>query len=198
MRKRPTVIALSGGLCSGKSAVARWLKAQGYPVLDLDQVAREVVAPGQPALRAIEKAFGPSALNPDGTLNRTHLREIVFQDDQARARLEAITHPAIDAATRTWLSQQTSGPVFVEIPLLAEKGKPDYVDTVWIVDCEDAVRCQRCLQRGVDAPTFARICAAQASREQRLALADAVIDNSGEWFETEAQLKQLLDTLDQV
>jgi len=192
---RPHVIALTGGLCSGKSAVARWLREQGWPVLDLDQVARMVVMPGQSALAAIKAAFGADILQPDGTLNRTRLREIVFNDEVARNRLEAITHPAIDAAARQWLVQQQTSPVFVEIPLLAEKGKPDYVDAIWVVDCDDATRRRRCIERGVDEETFDRICAAQANRNARLALADEVIDNSGDWSRTQTQLQQLVARL---
>lgn len=194
-KKTPYTIALTGGLCSGKSAVARWLQAQGWPVLDLDQVAREVVRPGQPTLAAIVAAFGAQILHADGSLNRTKLRQIVFKDAHARKRLEAITHPAIDAAARQWLAQQQHSTVFIEIPLLAEQGKPDYVDAVWVVDCNDATRRRRCIERGVDEETFDRICAAQANRNTRLALAEVVIDNSGDWSQTQTQLQQLVARL---
>ena len=194
-KKTPHTIALTGGLCSGKSAVARWLRAQGWPVLDLDQVAREVVRPGQPTLAAIVAAFGTEILHADGSLNRAKLRQIIFNDAHARKRLETITHPAIEAAVRQWLAQQQHRTVFIEIPLLAEKGKPDYVDAVWVVDCDEAQRRQRCIERGLDEETFARICAAQAERKTRLALADVVIDNSGAWSRTQAQLQRLIAPL---
>jgi len=188
----PTVIALTGGLASGKSTIARHLAAEGYPVLSADEAARAVVEPGQPAWRALREAFGPECFHADGTLDRACLRRRVFRDPQARERLEAITHPAIRAHLKAQLDALDAPVVFVEIPLLAETGRPDFVDQVWVIDCTQATQRQRAQARGLEAEVIDGILAAQASRAERLQQADAVINTDCDWAQTRRQLEQLL------
>jgi dephospho-CoA kinase len=179
---RPYVVALTGGIASGKSAVARCFEALGIAVYDADVAAREVVAPGSDGLRAIVAAFGAEALDAEGTLDRAAMRRRVFADDQARLTLEGITHPRI----RQWLRERTladRGPYcLLAIPLLAENGGHyRWVDRVLVVDAPDEVRLGRLMQRDhIDAELAQRMLDRQASREQRLAIADDVIDNGGD------------------
>ncbi|SIN75074.1 dephospho-CoA kinase [Sulfurivirga caldicuralii] len=193
----PTVIALTGGLASGKSTVARYLKEKGYPVFSADEAAREVVAPGEPAWAALRESFGADYFHADGSLDRARLRERVFRDPQARARLEAMTHPAI----RTWLQTRidaTDAPVvFVEIPLLVESGRPPFVDQVWVIDCPKALQRARAQARGLDTETIDAILAAQTTRDARKAVADAIISTDSDWKATRQQVDNLLKNLQQ-
>lgn len=193
----PTVIALTGGLASGKSTVARYLKENGYPVFSADEAARQVVAPGEPAWTALREAFGADYFHADGSLDRARLRERVFRDPQARARLEAITHPAI----RTWLQTRIDAAdapvVFVEIPLLVESGRPPFVDEVWVIDCPESVQRSRAQARGLDMGTIDAILAAQTTRDARRAVADAIIHTDGDWESTREQVNALLKNLQQ-
>ncbi len=174
-------VALTGGIASGKSAVAALFEARGVPVVDSDAIAREIVAPGSPALEAIRRRFGERILQGDGTLDRRALREQVFADPVARRDLEAITHPAIRARMQEW-SQAVTGPYQIHmIPLLVESGGRRDFDRVLVVDCPEELQIQRVMQRdGVDANSARNILAAQASRAARLAIADDVIVNDGD------------------
>ncbi len=174
-------VALTGGIASGKSAVAALFEARGVPVVDSDAIAREIVAPGSPALEAIRRRFGEGILQGDGTLDRRALREQVFADPVARRDLEAITHPAIRARMQEW-SQAVTGPYQIHmIPLLVESGGRRDFDRVLVVDCPEELQIQRVMQRdGVDANSARNILAAQASRAARLAIADDVIVNDGD------------------
>lgn len=174
-------IALTGGIASGKSAVAALFEARGVPVIDSDAIAREIVAPGSPALEAIRRRFGERILQADGALDRRALREQVFADPAARRDLEAITHPAIRERMQAW-SQTVAGPYQIHmIPLLAEGGGRRDFDRVLVVDCPEDLQIQRVMQRdGVDANSARNILAAQASRAERLAIADDVIVNDGD------------------
>jgi dephospho-CoA kinase len=173
-------IGLTGGIASGKSTAARLFAARGVPVIDTDQIARDLVEPGRPALAAIVEAFGESVLTPAGRLDRRALREAVFDDAAARRRLEAILHPAI----RKELAQRSAaagGPYQIwVIPLLVEGGGIDRVDRVLLVDCPEDVQLERLQARDGETEVRARaMLAAQATREQRLAAADDVIRNDG-------------------
>jgi dephospho-CoA kinase len=174
-------VALTGGIASGKSAVAALFEARGVPVVDSDAIAREIVAPGSPALEAIRRRFGERILQGDGTLDRRALREQVFADPVARRDLEAITHPAIRARMQEW-SQAVTGPYQIHmIPLLVESGGRRDFDRVLVVDCPEELQIQRVMQRdGVDANSARNILAAQASRAARLAIAGDVIVNDGD------------------
>ena len=174
-------IALTGGIASGKSAVAALFEARGVPVVDSDVIAREIVQPGTAPLAAIRARFGDSVLLPDGSLDRRALREQVFADTVARRDLEAITHPAIRERMQAW-SRTAAGPYQIHmIPLLVEGGGRRDFDRVLVVDCPEELQIQRVMQRdGVDATSARNILAAQASRAERLAVADDVIVNDGD------------------
>jgi dephospho-CoA kinase len=177
---------LTGGIGSGKSEVARRLADHGAVLIDADVAAREVVVPGSPGLARIAEVFGDEVLRPDGTLNRERLGEIVFADPGLRTKLNEIVHPLVrqwmQAAERTAVqAAEPPGPVIVhDVPLLAESRGRAGFDVVIVVDVPPELQLERLTgQRGM-APDQARVrMAAQASREQRLAVADIVIDNSG-------------------
>ena len=179
-------VGLTGGIGSGKSEVSRRLAAHGAVLIDADVAAREVVVPGSPGLARIAETFGPAVLRPDGTLNRERLGEIVFGDPESRTRLNEIVHPLV----REWMqaAEQAAvaaavppGPVVVhDVPLLAESRGRTGFDVVIVVDVPPEVQAERLVRlRGMPAEQARARMAAQASREQRLAVADIVIDNSG-------------------
>jgi len=188
----PLLIALTGGIASGKSAVAEEFAKLGVPVLDTDQIARDVVAPGMPALGQLVAEFGTEILDANGQLNRAHLRERVFSDPAQRHKLEAITHPAI----RAELAQRSAaagGAYQVHvIPLLVETGRTDAYDRVLVVDCPEEAQIERLLSRDRGSREQAEeILAAQASREERLDAAHDVIENTGSL----ADLQRFVQTL---
>lgn len=173
------VIGLTGGIASGKSAVAEYFAALGVPVIDTDLIARELVEPGKPALEEICRHFGNSILLEDGELDRSAMREIIFSDDQARHALEAILHPLIRATVNERIAALDSCYCIVVIPLLAESGNWEILDHILVVDCPESLQRQRLQQRDqLDPEQAARILAAQANREQRKAIADDILDNS--------------------
>ncbi|HKJ08501.1 MAG TPA: dephospho-CoA kinase [Gammaproteobacteria bacterium] len=174
-------IGLTGGIGSGKSAVADCFAALGIEVIDADAVAREVVAPGSPALAEIAAAFGGQFLDREGRLDRARLRAHVFEDPQGRKRLEAILHPRI----RTVMEEragQAQGPYCVlVIPLLLEAGQRDLVDRVLVVDTPVETQYARVAARdGLDRKQIDAILAAQLGRRERLAQADDVVVNDGD------------------
>ena len=178
MSTRAYRVGLTGGIASGKSTAAKFFGALGVPILDSDQIARDVVEPGQPPLGRLVERFGPSILTPDGHLDRPALREIVFSDPRARADLEALTHPAIGAAMEA-RSAAAGGPYqILVIPLLVEKNLSAHVDRVLVVDCEEQLQLKRLRAREGSTLEQARaILNAQASRAARLKAADDVIHN---------------------
>lgn len=188
----PLLIALTGGIASGKSAVASLFASLGVPVLDTDQISRDVVVPGSPTLNELVRAFGTGILDPDGRLDRARMRERVFNDPAQRQRLEAIIHPAIreELARR---SQAAGGEYQIHvIPLLVETGRSDMYDRILVVDCTEEDQIKRLMARdATDREQATHILAAQASREQRLAVADDVIVNTG----TVEDLPRYVETL---
>jgi dephospho-CoA kinase len=176
----PWRLGLTGGIASGKSTVGRLFAALGVPVIDLDQVAREVVAPGEPLLEAILARFGGSIRLPDGGLDRRTLRELAFADPAARAELEALMHPAIRARAEQH-SARAGGPYQVIVdPLLAERGSAGRYDRVLVVDCDEGLQRERLARRDGSSPAQVEaILAAQATRAQRRAVAHDVLDNKG-------------------
>lgn len=192
--RRPIyIVALTGGVAAGKSEAARRFEALGVNVHDADVAAREVVAPGEPALAEIESAFGPGVLDNDGSLDRRAMRERVFADPQARARLEAIVHPRVSEWLRRRVAADQGPYCILAIPLLAETW-PQYsfVDRVLVVDAPDELRIARLMQRdGVTREQARQTLAAQASRTQRLALAQDVIVNDGDAAHLEAEVVAL-------
>ncbi len=185
-------VGLTGGVASGKSAVAARLLARGVPVLDADAIARELVEPGAPALAEIFQAFGERFRMSDGALDRRALREFVFDDSAARRRLEAILHPRIRLRLEE-RARSLPGPyVVVAVPLLAEVGRYAWMDVVVVVDVARETQLARLLARdGVDTVLAERMLAAQASRAERLAIADYVIDNDGSLAELDAAVDAL-------
>jgi dephospho-CoA kinase len=180
-RRTPWVVALTGGVASGKSAVARRFEALGVNEHDADVAARAVVEPGTPALAVIAENFGAGMLLADGTLDRRAMRAAIFDDADARRRLEAIVHPRVHEWLRARVDADTGAYCVLAIPLLAETW-PQYawVDRVLLVDAADDIRIQRLMQRdGIDRATAGHMLAAQATHAQRVAIADDIIDNNG-------------------
>ena len=179
---RPLVIALTGGVAAGKSAVTRRFEALGVPVHDADVAAREVVAPASEGLAEVVAAFGPEALAPDGQLDRAAMRRRVFADPAARRKLEAVIHPRVRAWLRERALAEDAPYCLLAIPLLAENiAQYRWVDRVLVVDAPESVQLARLIARDdVDETLARRMIAQQATRADRLALADDVIDNSGD------------------
>lgn len=177
----PPWIALTGGIASGKSSVANEFAQLGVPVIDLDVLARQVVAPTQPAFTAVVNHFGPAILTAEGQLNRRALRERVFNHPDDKRALEAILHPAIRAAQLA-LAKQLSGPYQIHVvPLLVEKHSEALYDRVLVVDCPRTTQLQRLIQRdGIPAQLAEDMLAAQADRQTRLACADDILENNGD------------------
>jgi dephospho-CoA kinase len=185
-------VGLTGGIASGKSTVARLFAALGIPIIDSDELAREVVAPGQPLLTQIAELFGAEIIAADGSLDRRALREVVFANPTARADLEALTHPAI-AQVSERRAAEVGGPYQIHaIPLLVEKHLESRVDRVLVVDCDEALQIQRLQARDGSTLEQARaILAAQASRTARLEVADDIVSNDGDIQSLRAQVEKL-------
>jgi dephospho-CoA kinase len=188
------VIALTGGIAAGKSTVARRFAEHGAVVIDADRLAREAVEPGTPGLAAIAERFGPGVIDGDGRLDRPALGAIVFADEEARLDLNGITHPAVAALLKERLAETAATDpdaiVVYDVPLLAESGgrRGGLFRFVVVVEAPAEVRVQRLIElRGMAADEAARRVAAQASDEERRALADVVIDTSGSLDETAQQ-----------
>lgn len=180
-RNGPLLVALTGGVASGKTSVSDRLAKKGTPVIDTDLIAREVVSPGSPGLDRIVEAFGTEVLDDSGTLDRRSLRERVFAEPEQRRRLERILHPLIEKEARRRIARFRSADyVLLVVPLLVESGLFEDADLVVVVDVPEALQVHRLLARdGVDRRQAEAMLASQASRAERLAAADEVIDNSG-------------------
>jgi dephospho-CoA kinase len=175
------VVALTGGIGSGKSAVADAFAALGVEVIDTDLLAHQVSAAGEPGLTAIVAAFGRGVLQPDGELDRAALRRLVFGDAAARARLEAALHPLIAAEVVRRVEPWRGVYGVIVVPLLLERtGLRSLADRILVVDCPEEEQVRRVVARNGLSPAEVRaIMAAQVSRDQRLAAADEVLDNGG-------------------
>ena len=190
---RPYIVGLTGGIGSGKSAATAHFAALGASVVDTDLIAHALTAPGGAAIEAIREAFGGGMIAADGSLDRAAMRALAFERPQARRQLEAILHPMIrDESARQ--CRDAPGPyVILAVPLLIESGTyRERCDRICVVDCPEALQVARVRQRNALPEEQVRsIMAAQASRAQRLAVADDVIDNSGTLAELEAQVERL-------
>lgn len=176
----PYTVALTGGIGSGKSTIANAFADFGVEIIDADIIAREVVEPGTPALQAIAQRYGERMLNPDGTLLRAALREVIFRSPDEKAWLNQLLHPLINARTQQLKAQAASPYVLWVVPLLVENALQRQADRVLVVDVDEETQISRTLKRDRISPEQAKnILAAQATRQQRLAAADDVIDNSG-------------------
>ena len=175
---QPLRIGLTGGIASGKSVVADMFAELGVPVIDTDLIAREVVQPGQPALDEIRERFGETIIDAAGNLDRAALRKLIFHDDDARLELEAILHPRIGAETRRQADAANGDYQLIVVPLLVGSPLLQFVNRVLVVDCQEDTQIRRLLDRDTESVEQAeRILAAQASREERLAIADDVVNN---------------------
>jgi len=190
-------VGLTGGIASGKSTVSELLAGCGAVIVDSDKIAREVVEPGTPGLAAVVEEFGPSVLTESGELDRAKVGEIVFADESARERLNAIVHPLVGArSAELEEAARTAGRLVVnDIPLLVEVGYAPFFDEVIVVDVPEAIQIERAVARGMaEADVRARI-AAQASREDRLAAATYVIDNTGSLEDLRKRVQEIYDSL---
>lgn len=193
------IIGLTGGIGSGKTSVADLLRSHGLPVIDADQLARDVVEPGQPALAELADAFGADILHADGTLNRGELAARAFASEDATQRLNDITHPRIMALRDELIDDARDDgepAVIYDMPLLVEKGQHEDMDLVVVVHVDVEKRIERLVNgRGLDEADVRRRIAAQATDEERLAVADVVIDNNGLREELEPQVQALVDQI---
>lgn len=190
------LIGLTGGIASGKSTVARRLYEHGAVHLDADQLARKVVEPGTPALAAIAETFGPEVLRADGSLDRERLGRIVFGDDAARAKLNAIVHPAVrELSARLIAKAEAENPdavVVYDVPLLVEANVDHPFDLVVVTDAPKRTQVKRLVeQRGLDPLQAEARVDAQIDREARLKVADVVIDTDGSLGHTMSQADAL-------
>lgn len=191
------MIGLTGGIGSGKSEVSTRLASKGAVVIDADRIAREVVEPGTPGLARVVAAFGTEVLRPDGSLNREKLGGIVFADPDKLASLNAIVHPLVGERVAELQAQAAADAIVVyDVPLLAENGLAPMYDVVVVVDSSDETRLARLAEhRGMaEHDAKARI-AAQAGREDRLKIADIVIDNDGSLDDLDARVDEVWDDL---
>ncbi|GAA2281519.1 dephospho-CoA kinase [Nonomuraea roseoviolacea subsp. roseoviolacea] len=190
-------IGLTGGIGSGKSEVSRRLAAHGAVVIDADKIAREVVEPGTPGLARVQAAFGDEVLRADGSLDREKLGSIVFGDPDRLAALNAIVHPLVGERVAELQGQAAEDAIVVyDVPLLAENKLAPMYDVVIVVDASDETRVARLAEhRGMaESDARARI-AAQATREERLAVAHIVIDNEGSLDALQARVDEVWDDL---
>ena len=189
---RPLRIGLTGGIASGKTTVANFFADLGVPVIDTDVIAREVVAVGAPALVEIRHAFGDQVFNDDGTLDRKAMRKLVFADSDKRRQLEGILHPRIREATVEQATAVTFPYMIIVVPLLVESPMKEFFDRILVVDCSEDVQLSRLVSRDADDEEQARrIIAAQASRDDRLAIADDVVLNESNLDDTRRRVDSL-------
>ncbi|WP_329476065.1 dephospho-CoA kinase [Kribbella sp. NBC_01484] len=192
-------VGLTGGIGSGKSAVSSRLAARGAVVIDSDVLAREAVAKGTDGLAEVVEAFGNDVLTAEGELDRPALGRIVFGDESARRRLEAIVHPRVRARAAEIEAQSPVAAIVVhDIPLLVETGQVDRFDLVLVVDAPVDVQLERLTaQRGMTDEEAKRRVASQASRADRLAAADLVVENSGTLTDLDRRIDEVWATLEQ-
>lgn len=190
---KPLVLALTGGIASGKTAAADCFAALGVPVIDTDLIAREVVAPGTPGLAEVTAAFGDGILDENGALDRQQLREKIFTDEAARRQLERILHPRIAARARERISAHSDAAyVVLVVPLLIETGRFRDADCVVVVDVPESMQIERLRNRdGIDQRRARAILETQGSRRERLAAADEVLANTGSFTDLSAGVRRL-------
>ena len=191
--KQRLKVGLTGGIASGKTTVANSFAGLGVPIIDTDVIARQVVMPGEPALEEIRIRFGDSVFKRSGELDRSAMRKLIFSDDDLRFALENILHPLIGAETRRLSDAAEGNYQIIVVPLLVGSPLLQFVDRVLVVDCDEDTQIARLLARDTETTQQARkIISAQASRAERLAIADDVINNN-EGLEKMQQQVVLLD-----
>jgi dephospho-CoA kinase len=187
------IIGLTGGIGSGKTTVAEIFQSLGITVIDTDIIARQLVELGQPAYKEIISTFD-NIVDTDQQIDRNKLRDIVFDNPEQRTRLEQILHPRIQEQVKQRLASCSGEYVVVVVPLLVEKGKWSFIDRVLVVDCEPEQQLKRAMKRdGASASQIRKILQSQASREQRLACADDIIENQQDRREQLVKQVQMLD-----
>jgi dephospho-CoA kinase len=190
-RTPPLIVVLTGGIASGKTAASDRFAQLGAPVIDTDRIARDVVEPGSDGLAAVEREFG-AAIVKDGALDRAALRERIFDDADARKRLESILHPRIADEARRRIAEVDAPYAILVVPLLIESGLFGDADRVLVVDVPEDVQIQRLMERdGIAFDRAEAALAAQASRGQRLARADDIIVNTGSLADLAAEVDRL-------
>ncbi len=186
------IVGLSGGIASGKSVVAHYFQEQGVSIIDSDQIAREIVIKGTPALDQIRQHFGPDILNEHGDLNRRRLRDIIFASHEERHWLETLTHPLILDMIRQRLETLQTPYCIIVIPLLIEVHLSDFVHRVLIVEASEKIQLKRVMERDhLTEEEAQKILAAQASSEQRRLHADDIIKNEGDLEELKKAVLKL-------
>lgn len=194
MNRPAFIVALTGGIASGKTAVSDHLATLGVPIVDTDKLARELVLPGEPALAAIADHFGATILQADGRLDRAALRQRIFSDPAAKRWLDALLHPLIRQSMWAALAQSRAPYAVAVIPLLTETGQTEGFDRIALVDVPETVQLARVMARdGVDAEAAQAALRNQATRAARLSLADDIIANDGD----RATLQRAVDALHQ-
>lgn len=183
IQQKPAVkVGLTGGIACGKSTAVKLFREKGIAVIDADAIAKQIVKPNQPTLSEIIQLFGCDILQEDGRLDRMHLREIVFDNKKKLLQLEAILHPKIRAEIQKKMEEESYNNVYVivDVPLLIEQNYQTLFDQVIVVDCTLEQQTTRAVDRdGVSLQQLQSILSLQVSREQRLAIADNILDNSG-------------------
>jgi len=178
-RKQIFKVGLTGGIASGKTTAANNFAEMGVPVIDTDVIARQVVKHGEPALEEVRQRFGDRVINESGELDRVAMRKLIFSDDDLRIALENILHPRIGAETRRQSAAAGGDYQMIVVPLLVGSPLLQFVDRVLVVDCAEDIQVERLLARDAESTEQARkIISAQASRDERLAIADDIISNN--------------------
>lgn len=194
--QKPFVVGLTGGIGSGKSAATAYFKNLGIDIVDADEVARDVVAPGSQGLKEIVNRFGDSILLEDGNLNRAALREKVFSDINEKNWLNNLLHPLIRSRMQHLIGESTSPYCILSVPLLVENKLTEMCNYVVVVDCPETMQLERALKRdGSTEETIRNIMASQATRNERIEAADTVLDNSTTLSALSAQIADLHNTL---
>ena len=191
-------VALTGGIATGKSYVSNRLREAGIPIVDADVLARDVVAPGSPALAAIRKRFGPDAVRRDGTMDRVRVGQIVFKDKRARLDLEAIIHPAVIKAINEFFNALPKRTPFAvaDIPLVFETGREKEFDAIVVVACPRDMQLQRMMERNkLSKDDAERRLNAQLPIDQKVKRATHVIKTDGTFAQTDAQVDELIEKL---
>lgn len=191
------IIGITGGIASGKTAVSDYVKKLGYPVIDADELSREIMEPGSPVLNEVRKTFGKAVFQADGSLDRQALGRLVFSDRAARQQLDAITHPAIGRLAQQCFSEHRDDAlVFFVVPLLYESGMDQYCDSVWLVHVGDALREKRLMARdNIDAAYARQKMASQMTEMERLSHRPEVIRNDGDLEQLHKQVQALIKKL---
>ena len=191
-KKRIFVVVLTGGIASGKSAVSDLFARHGVPIIDTDVIAHEIVEPGQPALDQIRNELGQEFIDREGRLDRRKMRNAIFSDPELRLELEGILHPAITAEASRQVALLDQPWCILVVPLLVESGLFSWIDRVLVVDAEESVQIQRVMARdNISRKRAQAILDAQSSRQQRLKLADDIIENNGSIEQLESAVNHL-------